>query len=197
MCVCVLFYRVFFDYKKWRVTKSVMRHGYHPACWPIWYWTPSLFRRPFHRSISVLLKISCKEKVSFCFIKGSNFDEVLSLKSRTWPATLWEERMQREGGWLRWGEGMECGAWGGGVEKTAGSQRRGGGGSWGGLSHDLNSPVWECLSFLFYWFSSFSRHIQIHKPSLANICMFGYFTPWPVTIKPTEEMSHVIDKSFK
>lgn len=140
--VCVLFYRVLFDYKKWHVTKSVMGYGYHPTYWPSWYWTPSLFRRPFYRSISVLLKISCKEKVSFCFIKGSNFDKVLSLKLRTWPATLWEEHMQREGGWLGWGEGMECGARGGrGGENCGVSETR----WWGFMRGSESWPKFSSL----------------------------------------------------
>lgn len=63
---------------------------------------------------------------------------------------------------------------GGGAEKTVGSLG-GGCGDWrgrGGLSHDLNSPVWKSPYFLFFLFYPFFSR-TLTNTSAANICTTG------------------------
>lgn len=99
----------------------------------------------------------------------------LSLRSWNLTCLLYgrvdaEER--RGGAGLGW-EGRGRDGWsvvaGGGVNKTVGSQREGGGGSWGGLSHDLNSPIWTRLSLIFFCFETHTlQYHLINKGNLKN-----------------------------
>ena len=123
-------------------------------------------------------------KIRFWLMTESNFEWVLSLG--TWPATVWEQRMQRGGGWdgRRRGDGVwRLGGRGG---ENSGPRRGGGGGSWGGLSHDLNSPVWV-PPYFFLVLPSLQTHADTHTPLLANICIFGPSAVWPFIIMPTKE----------